>query len=415
MLGIDVGLSGVKAAVVDDRGELRGSGRCALSPTLGPGRAEIDPDAMMVAVLAAAREALDTAAGVEAIAVAALGPAPILVDDDLDPLTPALLFSLDRRAEPERAELGVTHDHALPKLLHWQRTNPNAVGRAAWALDATGFIVGRLTGVPVMDSITAADYALPENSAPVPSPVPQGPLAIAGGLGAAVARELGLREGTPVIVGTYDSYADIAAAGVIGPGAGCVILGSTLIVGRSVEGPVDCPGLELGGYVGEGLLVGAWTASAGAALDWFETRFGAGGHDVTGLAPGAGGLIALPFLAGERTPHWDPAARGLILGLTLGTERAEVYRAFIDSVALSTLDHVERLRAARLDVPRWRVGGGGTRNEAWLQATCDALATPLEVVAHAGHAIGPAVLALRSIGVESTGEIAREVLPDPRA
>ncbi len=368
---------------------------------------------MLAASLEAAREALDGAASVDVIGVAALGPAPILVDAELNPLTPALLFSLDRRAEAERAELGVTHDNAIPKLQYWQRTDEALTRRAAWALDATGFVVARLTGRAVMDQITAADYAQSGAQAPFPSPSPEPPLAIAAGLTAAIARELGVKEGTPVAVGTYDTYADIAATGVGKPGDGCLILGSTLIVGRAVEERVDCSGLELGAYVGEGLMLGGWTATAGAALDWFESRFDAQGIDVSGLDPGAGGLIALPYLAGERTPHWDPEARGVLLGMTLETSRAEAYRAIVDAVALSARDHVERLRLVGLDVPRWRVGGGGTRNDAWLAATCDALGTPLEVVAHAGHAIGPAVLALRAIGAEPTIVVEREVLPDP--
>lgn len=411
-LGIDVGLTGVRAAVLDEHGNLDGSARRTLRPVLGPGRAEIEPRAMLAAVLEAAREALGGRETVDAVGVAALGPAPILVDAELDPLTPALLFSLDRRAERERAALGVTHDHAIPKLLHWQRTDQALSRRAMWALDATGFLVASLTGTAVMDTITAADYTLPGVSASIPSPSPDDPLAIAAGLTAGIAQMLGLREGTPVAVGTYDTYADIAATGVVRPGDGCLILGSTLIVGRAIGEPVECPGLELGDYVGEGLMLGGWTATAGAALEWFENRFDARGVDVSEVVPGAGGLIALPYLAGERTPHWDPAARGVLLGLTLGTSRDEAYRAIVDAVALSARDHVERLRLVALDVPRWRVGGGGTRNGAWLAATCDALSTPLDVVAHAGHAIGPAVLALRAVGAEPQIDIDREVLPD---
>ena len=313
---------------------------------------------MLAASLEAAREALDGATTVDGIGVAALGPAPILVDAELRPLTPALLFSLDRRAEAERAELGVTHDHAIPKLRYWQRTDEALTRRAAWALDATGFIVARLTGRAVMDEITAADYSESGVQVPISSPSSESPLAIAGGLSAGLAAELGIGEGTEVAVGTYDTYADIAATGVRRPGEGCLILGSTLIVGRAVKDRVECPGLELGGYVGEGLLLGGWTATAGAALDWFESRFDAEGLDVSGLDPGAGGLIALPYLAGERTPHWDPAARGVLLGMTLGTGRAEAYRAIVDAVAMSARDHVERLRLVDLDVSRWRVGGG---------------------------------------------------------
>ncbi len=124
----------------------------------------------------------------DAIAVCALGPAPVLVDASLEPLTPALLFSLDRRAEAERDRLGPTHDHALPKLLWWREHEPELWERAAWALDATGFLVARLTGVPVQDTITLRDYVHPTEEPPLPLPEPLDPLALAGGLEAETAR-----------------------------------------------------------------------------------------------------------------------------------------------------------------------------------------------------------------------------------
>ena len=446
-LGIDVGLTGVRAAVLSADGRLLGTARSVVTPRLSPGRAEGDPRAWLAAALEAGREAVTQsvdynhssekregpnsadpppiydynltkerfagAPGVDAIGVAALGSAPILVDADLEPLTPALLFSLDTRAEEERAGLGVSHDHALPKLLWWREHEPESWARAAWALDATGFLVARLTGVATMDSITRADYDVRGMAPPLPLPEPLDPLAVAGGLTESAAAALGLRPGTPVSVGTYDSFADVAGAGVRRPGEACVILGSTLIVVRAVEAPVAVEGLALARYPGGGLLVGGWTASAGSAIAWFERELGAPGLNVSALEPGAGGLLALPYLAGERTPVWDPQARGLLLGLTLSTTREQAYRAIVDAVALSALDHGKRLEQAGLAPERWLVGGGGTRHEAWLRATSDALGAPLAVAAHAGEAICPAVLALRAIGAEPTLEPVRAVEPDP--
>jgi len=409
-LGIDVGLTGVRAAVLSEDGRLLGAARRAVEPVLSPGRAEGDPRAWLAASLGAGREALG-ARGVDAVGVAALGSAPILVDAELEPLTPALLFSLDTRAEDEVARLGVTHDHALPKLLWWQEHEPELFARAAWALDATGFLIARLTDVPAMDTITRTDYDVRGVLPPVRLPKALDPLAVAGGLTEAAAAELGLTTGTPVVAGTYDSFADVAGVGVRRPGDACVILGSTLIIGRVTEEPVAIEGLAVARYPGEGVLVGGWTAAAGSAISWFEREFGA--VDVSSLDPGAGGLVALPYLAGERTPVWDPSARGLLLGLTLSTTHEQAYRAIVDSVALSALDHAKRLEAAGLAPEFWLAGGGGTRHEAWLRATCDALGAPLAVAAHAGEAIGPAVLALRAIGAEPKLESVREVNPDP--
>jgi xylulokinase len=408
-LGIDVGLSGVRAAALDDRGRLLSAARRSLPARTAAGRAEQDSRAWLAALLETGREA---AAGhdVDAVAVCALGPSPMLLNEELEPLTPALLFALDRRAAP--GTLGVTHDHALPKLLWWREHEPALWERAAWAVDATGFLVAQLTGIPVLNTIAAADWQHPREPPPLPLPEAQDPFAIAGGMLEQPARALGLHAGTPVAVGTYDTYADVLAAGVREPGDACVLLGSTLVVCAAAPEPVDCPGLESTAYLGEGTLVGGWTASAGSSLDWFARELGPPG-DVAPLEPGAGGLLALPYLAGERTPVWDPDARGVVLGLTLETRRDELYRALVDAVALSARDHLERLRGVRRVPDRWRARGGGANDEAWLRATCDALGAPLDVTAHPGEAVGPALLAHRAMGGDVSLPVARQVQPDP--
>ena len=169
-------------------------------------------------------------------------------------------------------------------------------------------------------------------------------------------------------------------------------------------------------YPGDGVLVGGWTATAGSALRWCADLLGrdepALAAAAAALRPGAGGLLALPYLAGERTPLRDPEARGVLVGLTLGTTPVKTYRALVDAVALSVRHHLDVLRAAGLAPSRLRLGGGGTRNPAWLQATADATGLELDVVAHAGEAIGPCDLALRAVGLEPVDRVAATVAPD---
>ena len=137
-LGIDVGLSGVRAAVVDERGALLGSGRAGGRPRLTADRAEADPREWLLGALeAGAAAVVEAGVEVDAIGVSALGPAPVLVTREGEAVSPALLFGLDRRAEEQRARLGVTHDHALPKLLWWAEHEPGRVARSAMAVDAT--------------------------------------------------------------------------------------------------------------------------------------------------------------------------------------------------------------------------------------------------------------------------------------
>jgi xylulokinase len=425
-LGFDVGLSGVRAAVVRADGLLVSSARRPHARAhLRDGRAEHDPADWLDGIAAAGHEAVAAAgeARIEAVGIAALGPAPLLVDERLDPLTPALLFALDRRAEEQRRRLaedvddataGTLLDNALPKLAWWREHQPAVAGRAAWALDATGFVVATLTGKPVMDTITAADYTLPGVEPALPIPTPMEPLAVAGELRSGWAARLGLRAGLPVAAGTYDSFADIAGAGVRRPGDAGVVLGSTMIICRAAEDGVEPPeGLGASDYPGDGRLLGGWTLSGGRVLDWFSERF-AGGTDLAAAAAQVepDRLLALPYLSGERTPLWDPFARGALVGLSTDTGPPEIYRALVESLALSLLDHAARLEETLGACPSWRVTGGGTRNRVWTEATADALGAPLEIAPDAVAAPGPALLALRMGGADPQRPPAATVEPD---
>jgi xylulokinase len=427
-LGVDVGLSGVRATVVRDDGTLVAAARRQhRRGRLGSGIAEHDPRDWLEGMAETGREAVAGAGDVciRAVGVSAVGPAPVLVDAALEPLTNAPLFGLDRRAEPQRRRMtetlgpdqaAGTLDNALPKLRWWQENEPGLDGRAAWALDATGFLVASLTGVPVMDTVTAGDYELPGIDPPFPLPSPVDPLAVAGELGAGPAADFGLSAGLPVAAGTYDSFVDIAGGGVRRPGDAGIILGSTMIVCRAAESARPLHGLGVSAYPGEGILLGGWTLSGGLVLDWFRHSMG-GGRSQAELADAAssvdtGGVVAVPYLIGERTPLWDPCARGALIGLNLDSGPHEVYRALVESLAAVVRDHTDRIERVLGPCPAWRVTGGGTRNQLWLATTADAVGAPLEVPAHAAEALGPAFLALRAIGFDPHRPTAATVEPD---
>jgi xylulokinase len=335
----------------------------------------------------------------------------VLVTGDGGAVSPALLFGLDRRAEEQRSRLGVTHDHALPKLLWWAEHEPELLARAATAVDAAGFVVAGLCGELAMDAITAEAYVVSGVDPPVPLPRPCDPLARVGGVLPGPAAALGVSPGTPVIAGTLDSYADVAGTGAA-PGTGCLLLGSTLIAYAVWPEPVVVPGLEVQHQPAPGVLVGGASVCGGATIEWLGGLLGEGTGDLHALPPGAGGLLALPYLAGERTPVNDPLASGAVLGLTYATTRDELCRAFVDAVALSALDHADRLRAHGVDPARWRVAGGAPHNAALVHACCDALGRALDVMPHSGAAIGPAALALRAAGARWQPSPERAIEPD---
>src|SRR4051794_34167740 len=391
-------MSGVRAAVVGEDGSLLGAGRAPAAVQVTADRAEADPrDWLRAALEAGAAAVAEAGATIDAIGISALGPAPVLVTRTGQAVSAALLFGLDRRAEEQRARLGTTHDHALPKLLWWAEHEQSRFARAHTAVDAAGFIVAALCGELVMDSITAEAYALAGVEAPLPLPQPCDPLAHAGGLLRDSAGALGVAAGTPVIAGTLDSYADVAGTAAA-PGEGCILLGSTLVVYAVWPEPLAVPGLEVQHHPAPGVLLGGASVCGGTTLAWLDDVLASRDDDLHALEPGAGGLLVLPYLAGERTPVNDPRASGAVVGLTYGTTAGELRRAFVDAVALSALDHVERLRDHGIDPARWRVAGGASRNEALLRACCDAVGRPFAPMPHPGAALGPASLALRSVG-----------------
>ncbi len=241
---------------------------------------------------------------------------------------------------------------------------------------------------------------------------------VAGSLRPPAADELGIAAGTPVAVGTYDSYVDMLAMGLSSALVGALLLGSTIVAAALVDeasGRDELGLCALEWPFADGVLLGGWTSSAGAAIDWSDRSFGPDAEEaVTGLAPGSGGLLCLPYLAGERTPVWDPAASGVIAGLTLETTPAQLRRAVLDGVALSSKDALGRIAAAGGRPAQWRVGGGGTRHPAWLQATADATGKTLEVLDASGG-VGAAVLGFRALGIEVALQPTGVLGPEPRA
>jgi xylulokinase len=429
-LGIDLGVTGARAAVADRAGTVAGRGRVARPGPPGAWLGPHDPGQWVADAVAAARGALAQAAAarVEAIAVAALGPAPILVDAGLRPLTPVWLLSLDPRLEQQRIQLlkdlgleaaDVPPGHPIPQLLWWQQHATTAWERASMVLDATGFVVSALSGVPTMDTVTALDYSLPGLPCPVRPPEATDPSDIAGGLAKGPAADLGLPPGTPVAVGSYDSYIDLARMGIREPGDACILLGSTQVVGQVADAAPALPAdsvLRGTPHLGAGQLIGGWTSAAGLTLDWCADVLGSGLEDtwgaVAGIRPGTGGLLVLPYLAGERAPVWDALARGAIVGLTAHTSRLEICRAVLDGVALSTRDLTERLRQVLPPPAEWRVSGGGVRNPAWMQATADAVGSPLTVIGEPGGVAAAAhAFAAIAAGPMKPPEVSR-VVPD---
>ena len=430
VLGIDLGLSSARAAVVDSRGRLLGTGRSETPKRKRQsGPSSRLPKAWLAAAIAASRKALANAdrPRIDAIGIGAFGPCPVLLDARSRALTAAAMFEFNFESERHRQRLIEKHriprhllgpDNMVAQLLWWREWHPDAFSRAVQVSDVTGFLVASLTGRAVIDPITLNDYHCPGLTLPIALPELVPADAMAGGLAPKMASKLGLPAGTPVTAGTYDSHVDIAATGATRAGQAAILLGSTIVMGMIVPETFGSAaaikrGLRLTPHVGRGWFLGGWTSSSGSLIDWANGLVGR----LPPLPPkplSEPGVIVLPYFSGERAPVWDSLARGVILGASLSTTPDDIQRATIDGVALSTFDIAQRLYQTDGRKTRMRAAGGGLRNSLWAQATADALGCTLEAMAHAGESIGPAALAMRALGTRFEAGIAKLIKPDQR-
>ncbi|HXG40958.1 MAG TPA: FGGY-family carbohydrate kinase, partial [Candidatus Limnocylindrales bacterium] len=162
--------------------------------------------------------------------------------------------------------------------------------------------------------------------------------------------------------------------------------------------------------------------------DWLREEILGGASLETLLAeaaavpPGAEGLVFLPYLAGERSPIWDPSARGAFVGLTLGHRRGHLVRAVLEAAAFAIRHVAEPIVAAGIEVREMRVAGGPARSELWCRIKADATGFPVAVPEVFETALlGSAILAATGVGaypdvaaaIERMVRVARRLEPDP--
>ena len=233
---------------------------------------------------------------------------------------------------------------------------------------------------------------------------------IVGTLTETAADALGLRGGIPVAGGTNDAFASYLGAGLLEPGDAYDPGGSAGGFGVYWREPVEVRGAFVTPAPLAGLYsVGAAMAATGRALDWFRDAIVGG--DVTterllaeaaATPPGADGLVFLPYLAGERSPIWDPTASGVFAGLTLSHGRGHLARAIIEASALAIRHVATPMLAAGVTVTAMRACGGPARSDAWNQVKADVTGFPVVVPDVLETAVlGSAILGAVAIGANS--------------
>lgn len=353
----------------------------------------------------------------------------IAVDESCKPLRKAILYGIDARSGPqieklvqELGEDGVTamfghlprSDDVATKILWMKENEPNICAQAYKFLTGSSYLTAKLTGQYTIDSYLARAAFRPIYRQDGTYNKEHGPrfcradqLAaarnvtdIAGGVTAQAAAECGLLAGTPVIVGTGDSTAESIAGGLLTPGTLFVQFGSTLFYIYCLQGQMDaCPKDHFPGSnpftIPGSFAAGGGTNCAGTLTKWVrDVYYGqeakaakAGGpnafsvmaKEAATVAPGSGGLIILPYFYGERSPIDDPAARGVLFGLTGSHTRKEINRAALEAVAYSLGSHMRMFQNHGLAPERVIIAGGGTKNPVWMQIAADVIGMPVQV------------------------------------
>lgn len=454
VLGIDVGTSATKVVLLDaDARPLDEIGVEYPVQIPRPGWAEQDPARWWSATCTALQLLWDrghTPGDIAAVGLTGQMHSLVLLDADGASVAPAILWS-DQRTAAECQDieqrigptelLDLTGNRALPgftapKLLWVRRHWPDAYQRARSLLLPKDFVRQRLTGLRVTDMSDASGTllfdvrrrtwseqvieALGLNAAMLPDVV-EGTTQT-GAVSAEGALQTGLRAGTPVIAGGSDNAAAAVGLNVVEPGVMMLSIGTSGVVfaplvsyPKRTDGSVHvfCHALPNRWH-----LMGV-TLSAGGSLSWLRDVLQSPGHtselpetyaalvSEAELAPaGADGLVFLPYLSGERTPHADPNARGVFFGLHLGHRRSHLVRAVLEGVALSQRQSLDVLRTAGAEGNLVRGAGGGLESHLWRRILADALELPIQTTeTPTGAARGAAVLAGLGVGLFATPDI----------
>jgi xylulokinase len=386
-----------------------------------PNWAEQDPTDWKRALFDGTRRLLDQsgispgAVGVVSFSGTMNGALP--VDAAGEPLRPAILWA-DQRATAEAQLLADAHGtervyrctgsrpgaaYTAAKLMWIKRHQPEVYARTHRVLQSKDYAAFLLSGVMVTDYsdasntnlfdlarrtwasdlIQAAD--LDEDKLPPIHPS----TTVIGRVTPPAAVQTGLLAGTPVVIGGGDGACATVGAGSVTPSDAYAYIGSSAWIAVTAERPVYDPQmrtftlahLDPRSYIPVGSM-----QCAGGSFDWLESLLRGGGearlYDDLGAAagaapPGAGGLLFLPHLMGERSPYWNPLARGALVGLSMAHGRPEVTRAVLEGVAFNLCSILDALGAKGSRTTAMRLIGGAARSQAWRQILADIFGLPI--------------------------------------
>ncbi|MFQ4141636.1 xylulokinase [Chlorogloeopsis sp. ULAP02] len=452
VVGLDLGTGGVRAIAVDLQGQIIAQTTRSyplLTPQLG--WTEQNSSDWVEASLDALFDVVQQLDGHQAIALGLSGQMHGMVPLDADgtAIRPAILWNDQRTGKAveaieaiiprqeliQRSGNPAITGFQLPKLV-WLRTEePQAYARLWQVLLPKDYLGYVLTGEPVTEPSDASGVgclnlanrqwdtdilnALNINPALFPPLVES--TAIAGQLKSEIATRVGLPAGLPVVAGGGDNAAAAIGLGISSSdlNRGSLSIGTSGVIFAPCDHPIPDPKgrVHLFCHVDGGYHLLGVTLAAGGSLRWYRDTLAP--HipytDLMDLAqrslPGARGVLFLPHLSGERSPHLDPDTRGAFVNLSLAHTQADTTRAVLEGVAFSLRAALEVISVIT-PVHQLLATGGGARSTIWLQILADILQTELIAPkAEEGAAYGAAILAMVGVGAYPNLAAAFKMLP----
>lgn len=476
VLAHDLGTTGNKATLYDAEGALVGTAFSGYETEFAHTNwAEQNPDDWWRAVCISTQDLLRNA-GVRGDEIAVItfsgqmmGCVPL--DAEARPLRPAIIWADQRSVEQERW-LGerispdevyqitghrLSASYSLCKML-WIRDHQPDIYRATHRfVHAKDAIVARLTGHFVTEPTDASGMNLYDLEAgtwseriiqaaeldPAKLPDLRRSIDVVGEVRPSVASEVGVAAGTPVVIGGGDGMCAAAGAGVVREGAAYNYIGASSWIALATRGPIYDPQCRTftWAHLVPGLFSPCGTMQmAGGSYQWARDQLcpieqqaagalGISPYDLMNLTaekspPGANGLIFLPYLLGERSPRWNPRARGAFIGLTIRHTRADMVRAVLEGITLNLRVILDAFTAQGTQIDAMRLIGGGAQGRFWNQIMADVYGMPVYRLAILQEATSMGAALAGGIGVglyadfslsESMNQVAETIDPNPAA